>query len=94
MHLNRVVKRDATLINFKYAQCRGAMGRVRPKYIKSLGDKLMEIYPDKFTDNFQHNKIAVSQLTEIPSKTVRNRVAGYITRMVKRKKMQEKTGAT
>ncbi len=66
------------------------MGRVRPKYIKSLGDKLMEIYPDKFTVDFQHNKTAVSQLAEIPSKSVRNRVAGYITRMVKRKKAQEK----
>jgi small subunit ribosomal protein S17e len=66
------------------------MGRVRPRYIKSLGEKLLEMYPDKFTDKFDENKKAVAELAEIPSKAVRNRVAGYITRLVKRRKAQEK----
>ncbi|AET33672.1 30S ribosomal protein S17e [Pyrobaculum ferrireducens] len=48
------------------------------------------MYPDKFTDKFDENKKAVAELAEIPSKTVRNRVAGYITRLVKRRKAQEK----
>jgi SSU ribosomal protein S17E len=52
------------------------MGRVRPRYIKSLGEKLLEMYPDRFTDNFDENKKAVAELADIPSKTVRNRVAG------------------
>ncbi|MEM0369675.1 MAG: 30S ribosomal protein S17e [Pyrobaculum sp.] len=66
------------------------MGRVRPRYIKSLGEKLLEMYPDRFSDNFEENKKAVADLADIPSKTVRNRVAGYITRLVKRRKAQEK----
>jgi small subunit ribosomal protein S17e len=70
------------------------MGRVRPRYIKSLGEKLLEMYPDRFTDNFEENKKAVAELADIPSKTVRNRVAGYITRLVKRHKAQEKAEST
>lgn len=70
------------------------MGRVRPRYIKSLGEKLFEMYPDRFTDNFEENKKAVAELADIPSKTVRNRVAGYVTRLVKRRKAQEKAEST
>ncbi|MEZ0320248.1 MAG: 30S ribosomal protein S17e [Pyrobaculum sp.] len=66
------------------------MGRVRPRYIKSLGEKLLETYPDKFTESFEENKKAVAELADIPSKTVRNRVAGYITRLIKRRKAREK----
>jgi small subunit ribosomal protein S17e len=70
------------------------MGRVRPRYIKSLGEKLLEMYPERFNDNFEENKKAVAELADIPSKTVRNRVAGYITRLVKRRKAQEKAEST
>lgn len=66
------------------------MGRVKPKYIKSLAERLLQMYPDKFTDKFEDNKRAVAELAEIPSKAVRNKVAGYITRLVKRQKAQEK----
>jgi small subunit ribosomal protein S17e len=66
------------------------MGRVKPKYIKSLAEKLLEMYPDRFTDKFEENKRAVAELADIPSKAVRNKVAGYITRLVKRRKAQEK----
>lgn len=59
------------------------MGKVRPAYIKRTARKLLEIYPDKFTDDFETNKRLVQELTDITSKTVRNRVAGYITRLVK-----------
>ncbi|MFN7106212.1 MAG: 30S ribosomal protein S17e [Pyrobaculum sp.] len=66
------------------------MGRVRPRYIKALAEKLLEMYPDRFGEDFQENKKKVAELAEIPSKTVRNKVAGYITRLVKRSKAQEK----
>jgi small subunit ribosomal protein S17e len=66
------------------------MGRVKPKFIKSLAEKLLETYSDRFTDKFEENKRAVAELADIPSKTVRNKVAGYITRLVKRRKVQEK----
>ncbi|WP_048062619.1 30S ribosomal protein S17e [Caldivirga maquilingensis] len=60
------------------------MGKVRPAYIKRVGRMLMEQYPDRFTEDFEHNKQVVGQLVEGVSKKVRNRIAGYITSQVKR----------
>ncbi len=61
------------------------MGKVRPAFIKNTAKRLLELYPDKFTTDFEHNKCMVQELTNITSKRVRNRVAGYITRLVKRR---------
>ncbi|MCS7118504.1 MAG: 30S ribosomal protein S17e [Archaeoglobaceae archaeon] len=58
------------------------MGTVKPAYIKVIATELMKKYPETFTSNFDENKKLVSQLTNIKSKTIRNRVAGYITRKV------------
>lgn len=60
------------------------MGKVRPAYIKRLGRMLMEQYPDRFNEDFNHNKQVVGQLVEGISKRVRNRVAGYITSQIRR----------
>ncbi|RLG66762.1 30S ribosomal protein S17e, partial [archaeon] len=32
---------------------------------------------------FEHNKFTLQKVVDIPSKNVRNRVAGYITRLVR-----------
>ncbi len=53
---------------------------VRPDYIKKTGNLLLERYPDAFGRDFEHNKESVTHLTNIESKDVRNRVAGYVTR--------------
>jgi len=60
------------------------MGTVKPAYIKVIANELLKKYPEMFTPNFDENKKLVSQLTTIKSKTIRNRVAGYITRKVNR----------
>lgn len=53
---------------------------IKPDYVKKTGKILMERYPDAFSkEDFEHNKEAVEQLTNIESKPVRNRIAGYIT---------------
>lgn len=65
------------------------MGKVRPAYIKNVARQLLEMYPDKFTTDFEHNKRMVKQLADIPSKRVRNRIAGYITRLVKIRMREE-----
>jgi len=67
----------------------GIMGKVRPAFIKRTARKLLEEYPDAFTTDFEHNKRMVMQLTDITSKRVRNRVAGYVTRLVKIKMKRE-----
>ncbi|ADB62772.1 Ribosomal protein S17E-like protein (plasmid) [Haloterrigena turkmenica DSM 5511] len=51
--------------------------------IISIGDSLIEQYPDSFTEDFEENKVRVEQLTSVEAKRVRNRIAGYITRKQK-----------
>lgn len=53
---------------------------VEPEDVISIGDDLLERYPDAFTADFERNKRQVEQFTELRSQRVRNRVAGYITR--------------
>lgn len=52
---------------------------IKPKYIKQLGNLLLERYPEAFTEEFEHNKDSVRALTNVDSKNVRNRIAGYVT---------------
>jgi small subunit ribosomal protein S17e len=54
---------------------------VKPDYVKKTGTILLERYPQAFqADDFEHNKESVTTLTDIDSKGVRNRIAGYVTR--------------
>jgi small subunit ribosomal protein S17e len=61
------------------------MGKKRAISIRRIAEKLIEKNPEMFSENFEENKQAVSQLLEGPSKTVRNEVAGYIQRLRKQK---------
>lgn len=56
------------------------MGNVRPTYIKKISRELVEKYGDRFSSNFEENKKALEKMTNINSKAVRNRIAGYITK--------------
>ncbi|MFC6988978.1 30S ribosomal protein S17e [Haloplanus sp. GCM10025708] len=53
---------------------------IKPKYVKQLGSLLLERYPQAFNTDFATNKESVEKLTNVESKGVRNRIAGYITR--------------
>ncbi len=53
---------------------------IKPAYVKKTGRVLMEKYPNAFGPDFEHNKERVQELTNIESKGVRNRIAGYVTR--------------
>ncbi|SFG42224.1 SSU ribosomal protein S17E [Halopelagius inordinatus] len=53
---------------------------IKPKYVKQLGNVLLEEYPQAFNTDFETNKDSVDKLTNVDSKGVRNRIAGYITR--------------
>ena len=56
------------------------MGNIRPTYIKRVALELSRLHPEEFTDDFEHNKKKVSELTDVGSILMRNRIAGYITR--------------
>ncbi len=67
------------------------LGNIRSTYIKRIAKELINMYPDKFVaSDFQHNKEKVAELADFDSKTLRNRVAGYITRLLATQKTQKK----
>lgn len=57
------------------------MGNIRQTYIKRVALELLRKHEELFTQDFQTNKELVQQLTDIESKLLRNRVAGYATRL-------------
>jgi small subunit ribosomal protein S17e len=61
------------------------MGSVKPSYIKNFAMDLMKIHEGAFGTDFDENKLKVSELTDIKKKTIRNRVAGYVSRVLRRK---------
>ena len=58
------------------------MGKVRPEQVKKIARELVRRYPDKFTTDFENNKKLVESLTKVSSTRLRNRIAGYITRLL------------
>lgn len=55
---------------------------IKPDYVKKTGERLLDSYPEVFTEDFEHNKELVKRLTNVQSKPVRNRIAGYVTHKV------------
>jgi small subunit ribosomal protein S17e len=49
--------------------------------VKKTARELFELYPDKFGSDFQANKEILDTLAEVSSSKLRNRIAGYITRL-------------
>lgn len=59
------------------------MGRVRQTYIKRLAKDLVSADEERFSDDFDENKEKLEEVADFKSKKLRNRVAGYIVRVVK-----------
>ena len=57
------------------------MGKVRTEQVKRLAREILSKYPNKVTTDFGNNKLVVSEYTNITSTKLRNRVAGYTTRL-------------
>ena len=56
------------------------MGNIRPTYIKRIAIELVKRFPDMFTEDYQHNKKMVGLLTDVQTESMRNKIAGYVTR--------------
>ena len=62
------------------------MGNIRPSFIKTRALRLVETYPDQFTDDFETNKHLVSEFSDVgDNKRMRNWIAGDITRYKQRR---------
>ncbi|KAI1698133.1 ribosomal s17 domain-containing protein [Ditylenchus destructor] len=59
-------------------------GRVRTKTVKKASRVIIEKYYTKLTHDFHTNKRICEEIAVIPSKKMRNRIAGFITHLMKR----------
>ncbi|MDD5417281.1 MAG: 30S ribosomal protein S17e [Candidatus Nanoarchaeia archaeon] len=62
------------------------MGRIRTSFIKKVGKQIYTKNKPEITKNFEQNKVTVSKIADIPSKQLRNRLAGYVTMLAKKEK--------
>merc|ERR1711908_157401 len=60
------------------------MGRVRNKAVKRASKKIIERYYQRLTLDFNTNKRICDEVAMIPSKCLRNKIAGFTTHMMKR----------
>ncbi|MES1914906.1 MAG: hypothetical protein MHM6MM_006931 [Cercozoa sp. M6MM] len=60
------------------------MGRVRNKLVKSAARDIVCKYYNKLTYDFHTNKKIIDEIAIVPSKRVRNQIAGYVTHLMKR----------
>jgi len=61
------------------------LGQIKTLYVKNLAKTLLEKYPDRFTVDYEKNKEWMDKLVKMESKTIRNKVAGYLTHLVEKK---------
>merc|ERR1712216_1077886 len=60
------------------------MGRVRTKTVKKAARNIVEKYYSRLTLDFQTNKKMSDEVAIIPTKRLRNKIAGFITRLMRR----------
>ncbi len=64
------------------------MGRIKTQQIKRVTFELIRENQGSFTKDFDENKKKVGEFAEIRSKKLRNMIAGYVTRLVKRETIE------
>ncbi|MBS3097959.1 30S ribosomal protein S17e [Candidatus Woesearchaeota archaeon] len=67
------------------------MGRIKTTLIKRVTHELMRLHFNEFTDDFNKNKGIVNKFVSISSKKLRNAIAGYATRLIKKSKESKDT---
>jgi small subunit ribosomal protein S17e len=63
------------------------MGRIKSTMVKRAAEQIMH-QNSGFTPSFEENKVKLRNI--LPSKSVKNKVAGYIARLVKMEQNKEK----
>nr|ANM86217.1 40S ribosomal protein S17-1 [Stygiella incarcerata] len=60
------------------------MGRVRTKTVKKSSRRIIEAYYGKLGCDFQVNKRVIDEVAVIQTKRLRNKIAGFVTHLMKR----------
>jgi small subunit ribosomal protein S17e len=61
------------------------VGRIKTRPVKRTTHELIERYGNEFNSDFSHNKQVVGRLITGGTKKLRNVIAGYATRLVRKK---------
>merc|ERR1712087_731622 len=75
---------EASLRRSSFCPLQSKMGKIRTKTVKKAARQIVEKYYDRLCLDFQVNKRVCDDVAEIGSKRLRNQVAGYVTRLMKR----------
>lgn len=58
--------------------------------IRRIALEILNKHPNLFTNDYNHNKEAISKVAIFRSKELRNKVIGYITRYINKESRKEK----
>jgi small subunit ribosomal protein S17e len=64
------------------------MGNIRTTFVKRISKELIETHPGVFTTEFDENKKLVAEYSTVSTKHLRNKIAGYVTRLVRQEARQ------
>jgi small subunit ribosomal protein S17e len=59
------------------------MGKVRTEIVKRVSNELVSRYPKSFVTNFEQNKQFLKEINLDVSKKLRNKIAGYVTTLIR-----------
>jgi len=57
------------------------LGKVRTDTVKRTSREVLRRFPERFAGDWESDKQAVNDLVSTQSKRLRNRIAGYVTRL-------------
>ena len=59
------------------------MGRIRQSLIKRIAVEVVEKYKDRLTTDFKKNREIIDEVVKVEGKFMKNKIAGYVTHLVK-----------
>lgn len=59
------------------------IGNVRSRAVKRISKNIVVNFYDQLSTDFEKNKFIVESVTNVQSKSYRNKIAGYVTTLMK-----------
>ncbi|MDR2830475.1 MAG: 30S ribosomal protein S17e [Methanobrevibacter sp.] len=64
------------------------MGNIRTSFVKHISKEIIETHKGKFNTDFENNGRMVAEYSTVSTKHLRNKIAGYVTRLMKQHENQ------
>ena len=61
---------------------------------RKISEQMLQKHPEAFSTDYEKNKKALDELAQIPSKHLRNHIAGYIAKSLKEDVVKEEEPET